>query len=351
MIIINDTHLGVKRRGGVTPASSEALRNWMFRKFNDLLLPGEDILIAGDLFDSFTIDERDLLDAYTLIDMWAKLNPNNMLYLMAGNHDVSMRGDKVSSFQLLTEILKHHSNVVSIPIDTYLCEGNVWMVAHCSNQDVFDMKLQAVYNAAESGDWVILHANYANNFAVESDHSLNVIEEDAALFCDKGVNLIFAHEHQKRSANPHGSRAGGGVVYVLGNQIPSSIADCLGNDAKFYHRLAFQDLQAVPCWDRNDDTGFNRVDWQDLGDYMNHMGFIRIEGEATSAEASDVISAIAKFRNKCPAFVISNAVKVQGMADVEKLPESFEAAKKFDVMAFIKQHLDEEEFKVVEGLV
>ena len=81
--------------------------------------------------------------------------------------------------------------------------------------------------------------------------------------------------------------------------------------------------------------------------------FIRVTGEATSAEASEVISTIHRFRQKCSAdvFVISNAVKVDGIVESEELPEAFEAANTFDVLDYIYKQLEPDELKIVQKIV
>ena len=73
-------------------------------------------------------------------------------------------------------------------------------------------------------------------------------------------------------------------------------------------------------------------------------------GDAVNAQAADVMDAIHKFRQKSAAFVITNAVKIEGIADIESLPETFEAATKFDVMQFVYEQLDEEETKVIKKI-
>lgn len=86
---------------------------------------------------------------------------------------------------------------------------------------------------------------------------------------------------------------------------------------------------------------FIRLDWQGLAEYQGDAKFIRVVGNAVSSEAGDCVTAIAKFRAVSDAFVISNAVKVEGIADNSDLPAEFEATKSFDVMEFINSNLDD----------
>ena len=93
------------------------------------------------------------------------------------------------------------------------------------------------------------------------------------------------------------------------------------------------------------------LDWRDAADYAGDAKFIRIKGEATSAQASEVVDAIHKFRQKSKAFVVGNAVKVDGIVEIDELPETFEAAARFNVMKFVYEQLDDVERPIIEKLV
>lgn len=350
VMLLNDLHLGCSRKGGTTPESQEALRTYMFSKFSELLdlAYGKDLIIAGDLFDSFEVPLRDWLETYHLLSSWLANNLQNRLTLVAGNHDVTMRGNKVSSFEALSEVLTSgFDNCCVVPINGREQHAYVRIVAHHTNQEMFDLALNRVFSECRREDFVILHANYANVFAEKSDHSLNVTEEVAKQFANKGVNLVFAHEHQHRIEIPHGADADCAPVTILGNPIPSSIADCLGNDAKYYWTIKDGRLEKHEFWR----GGYVTVDWRELPEFSGQADFIRVTGDASSAEASAVIDAIHKFRQTSKAFVVGNAVKVEGVVEIDELPEAFEVARKFDVMKFIYEQLDETERGVIEGLI
>lgn len=352
--IINDLHLGCNRVGGTTPASREALSEFQFAMLDTLLAESSstDLVIHGDLFDAFEVAPRDWLRAYIALSGWCLDNKDNSLFLVAGNHDVSLKGNKVSSFETLSEVLsRQFDNVGVVPIDdVYQLNGCIFLVAHHRNQEIFDMHLAKVCLAVREGDYVFLHANYANPHAEVADHSLNVSEEVARDFANKGVTLVFAHEHQHRIEIPHGADGDCAPVVVLGNQIPTSVSDCLGGGGvKYYWTISRGGLEKHECWSSKYDYGFAQVDWRSLtGDYH---GFVRVVGDATNAEAAQVIDAISKFRQKSPAFIVSNAVKIEGIADLSELPETFEAAKRFDVLEFVYKQLDDAESAVIRGIV
>ena len=244
MILINDLHLGVNRVSGTTPQSREALRSYVFAEFDKLLhlADGHDLCILGDLFDGFEVAPRDWLEAYLLLADWCAKNPDCTLDLVAGNHDVSSKADRVASFETLATVLKQQfENVDVTGIDgtskLYLDGFQIHIVAHHRNQELFDLALDRVLEDCQRGDYVLLHANYDNKFAEQADHSLNVSEAQALEFTKKGVTLIHAHEHQSRVEIPHGTPADGGSVICLGNQIGTSCSDWLGSGDKYYWRI------------------------------------------------------------------------------------------------------------------
>ena len=164
----------------------------------------------------------------------------------------------------------------------------------------------------------------------------------------KGVDLLFAHEHHHRREIPHGTPADGGSVVCLGNQIPTSVSDVLGRADKFYWELWEEGLRKHRFWEAKDN--YAELDWRSLPQ-DSPAKFIRVVGDAVNAEAAQVIDAIHRFRQKSNAFVITNAVKIEGIADIESLPATFEAAKKFDVMEFVYGQLNEAEAEVIRGIV
>lgn len=359
MIIINDTHLSVNRVSGTTPQSREDLRNCVFAEFDKLLhiADGHDLAILGDLFDAFEVAPRDWLQTYLMLAGWCANNPTSDLFLIAGNHDVSSKADKVSSFETLCEVLVNQfgdEQVHQVGIDaceyfgTNLTHPSFYAVAHHRNQELFDLTLAKVLSSCQRGDYVLLHANYDNKFAEQADHSLNVSEAQALEFTKKGVDLLFAHEHHHRREIPHGTPADGGSVVCLGNQIPTSVSDVLGRADKFYWELWEEGLRKHRVWGAEDN--YAELDWRSLPQ-DSHAKFIRVVGDAVNAEAAQVIDAIHRFRQKSNAFVITNAVKIEGIADIESLPSTLEAAKKFDVMEFVYKQLDETEAALIRKIV
>lgn len=347
MLILNDLHVGASRKAGTTPASQAALSEYIHQNFEALINATDEdhIVINGDLFDWFEVPGTDLIRTFSVIDRWfMKGRQAQHLTLIAGNHDYNPRGDKVSSFHLLAHFLKVRRGMSVDVIDHTRgfsrVADRVWAIPHMPNQDLFDIELSRAM--ADRGDILLLHANYDNNFAVESDHSLNVSREIAGQLVDRGWTLIFGHEHQVRVTES---------IVIPGNQVPTSVADCLGCKGKYYLTLSGKETQLREWLNLEEDRVFTRTDWRNLDADPGYQ-FIRVEGTATAEEAAEVVDAVARFRAKSQAFVVTNAVKVEGVAAFDELAEmSLEQITAFNVLDALLEELSEEEGKVVKELL
>lgn len=328
MKIINDIHIGTARVGGTTPTSSYALRKWVIDRFGELLESvNEDLCILGDLFDGHTIPISDLLATYRLLDAWCYNNKPNKLILVRGNHDINTDSSKLSSFDALCELLEMgQDNVITVISPTRY--KNCYILPHARNQVVFNEWLKGVPDTK----FLLVHANYDNHFAKESDHSLNISNEQAAV-C-KAEFIVFAHEHQTRTMLD-------GKVVIVGNQIPTSIADCLGG-AKFMASLTNKpELIAV-------DNGnvYEAFDWRNPS--ITDAKFVRFVGECSSAEAADMANCIARYRQTSDAFVVGNAVKI---VDESRNELDLQFVSGFNVIDALKELLSEDHYKIVESVL
>ena len=348
--VLNDVHIGAKRQGGTTPQSQAALQDYLQESFGELLNTHQyrDLIIAGDLFDNFEVDTRTVLGCYNILANWLE-NTGRAIFLIAGNHDWSPRGDKLSSFHFLAALLtsRFKDNVGVIDQGLTEIRDSVWAIPHMPNQDLFQLELD---KALDTGPMtvLILHANYNNKFALKADHSLNVSREIAQKFADREVTLVFGHEHQAKTDIS-------GRVVILGNQLPSSIADCLGNNEKFAHVLTpcNREIDRLRTWGRLGKYGYAEIDWSTL-DPSIECGemFIRVTGTALAEEAEAVVEAIAAYRAKSNAFVVGNAVKVDGLATLDSLEAaSAETIKSFDVLGALLEGMTERESQVLRSLL
>lgn len=351
VLVINDVHLGVNRQGGTTPQSQQNLKKYLQDSLRSFVFQhlDKDLIINGDLFDGFTVDISDVLDCYFTLANWlSTMNNGRKLILVAGNHDIGKRNDRMSSFSFLANLLDDRfPNRVTV-VDTGLASfGNIHVIPHCMNQDLFDIELEKALKV-EPG-YLLLHANVDNGFAENSDHSLNV-NNDWLIRLSKLHVLVFAHEHQGRVLHRDGHQ-----IIVCGNQWPSSVSDCMAHGdgqkdglkrATVIHPGA--GVSSIETWDALGD--FEQMDWTDLHD--TKAQFIRVTGKAGAESAASVISAIAKYRQSSNALVITNAVAIDGVAGMdEDVALSFEGVKSFDVLGALLEQLSEGEAKVVKELL
>lgn len=331
LTIINDTHLGVTRTAGTTHTSASKLRSWMLRHFDSLLNQCRDsnLLINGDLFDRFEVDKGIEFCVYARLLVWLKENPRQVLFLSAGNHDLSKDSSRRSSFINLCKYLSIsgcQERVRTMEEGVNLITDGVGVIPHVSNQELLEANLEAALQI-EDLHTLFLHCNFDNHFAAQTDHSLNLSAERAQQFDEKGVQLVLGHEH-------HGRHLGN--VRIIGNQIPSSVADCLDpNKVKQYAVLEGRELTLHDFMPVED--VFAEVDWQT--DTLPDKQFIRVTGEATYEQASEVVQRIADWRKSSDAFVITNAVKVGTLDTQTALPDVQSAS--FDVWKMLLEKLPE----------
>ena len=336
--IINDLHLGTQRVTGTTQKSQEELRKYLLAMFAKCLriADDDDLIILGDLFDNYNIPTTDILAAYDLLADWLKRTGKHV-YLVAGNHDLSKDSTKVSSFRFFAEVLKRSFETQVTYVEGSLKIGkSIHIISHVTNQDLFDLELASVGTVK----FLLVHANYDNNFAKESDHSLNISAEQIAALDVETV--VFAHEHYAREAPG---------VKVLGNQFPSSVSDCLGEDVKYMHRLTAAGVEKLPTWESGE---YAEVDWQDP--QPTDAKFVRLVGKATQAEAHQVPEFVSQYRRNSDALVVGNAIRVNGVVAAEGLDledmesTSLEGLRSFDVKGALKAKLSVEEWAVIESL-
>ena len=329
MKIVNDLHLGVNRSGGTTPVSYAELIEYTHSQFEALLeTTDEPLLINGDLFDGFQVSNSVLLRTYTALNGWLERS-GQPLYLSRGNHDISKDSSKLSSFDLLGGLLTSTSSkvrVVTAPTRITWEGGAGWVIPHAPNQDTFDVWLSNAVEHREGAEFLFVHANYNNGFAVESDHSLNISADVCRHLHSSGFrHIVFGHEHQQ------GERKDG--VIIVGNQFPTSISDCLGNVNKRLLRIDGGIPRSEQTWEQQ--GNYMECPWDAITRVQPHTKFLRITGQAASEQASAVLDVLSALRKTHPAFVISNAVTIDGQAlDVSSL-ETIEQVQAFNVLEFL----------------
>lgn len=328
--VLNDCHIGVIRTAGTTPTSAYQLRQYLIEDFGRLVYSvNNDLLINGDLFDKEIIPLSDVLSTFQILSGWLARGVGT-LFLSAGNHDLSKNSSVLSSFNFLCRLLTALTpDRVKVIDDLQEIYPGYFVLPHVPNQDLLNDRLQKL--DGKDAQMLFVHTNYDNNFAAQSDHSLN-ISRDQARAC--GVKfIVFGHEHQTRAAMD-------GKVVIPGNQTPSSVADCLGctDNAKFFVEC----VDGVPVLTAAGDLSYAEMDWGNL--QITDHKFIRVAGIAEASQGAQVAQVISRFRSKSSALVVTNAVSIRSEdGQTQQMAESLEAVQAFNVMAALKEILTDKE--------
>ena len=330
MILLNDLHLDANRSAGATPASAKALKEYSLNSFTNFLeTVDEDVIIVGDLMDTWQIGLSTVLAVYQAFDRW--LEKGHRLIVQAANHDLSTDSSRYGSLQFLMALFADRPNVqFVIEKGAWVAEG-MYCIPQMQNQDSYNLELSKVPEC----EVLFLHCNVDNFHAVSSDHSLNITREQI----DKlPAKLVYSgHEHHARKV---------GKVFVGGVQWPTSISDVLDKKDKFAYRLTGTTLEPIKTWSKDD---YAELNWKDP--QPTDARFIRFVGHATPDEAAAVADTIAKYRRASEAFIVGNAVKIGEDSEMEEFSvQSLEQARSFDVMGALKGFLTEEEYKILEKL-
>lgn len=336
--VTTDWHIGAKRSAGSTPQSNESLKRFMLHSLSAALNHNQPHLILGDLLDQFTIDSSTLFDTYQVIFKF--LSSGQELAVLRGNHDYHPRNLQVSSFDLLMGVLEHQFPQTLTVARTVREWKQFILVPHLPNNELLNIEIDRLKHTKDRV--IVFHANYDNFHAEDTLHSLNLSPEVVSDLVGRNNTLVLGHEHDHRVLHD-------GKLLILGNGVPSSIADCLGSKFKFSATFNGLDYELEPMLAVEE--VFARVDWRDL-DHAPDKHFIRVEGTASADEASEVVNAVAALRQRSNAFCISNAVKVDGLAEFDKLAEmSYADVTSFDVLECLLAELEPREQETVQELL
>ena len=327
--ILNDVHIGAIRSGGTTPYTALILRRKILDDFEKLLPVGKDLMLLGDLFDKANIPLTDVLETYKILSRWLMNNPDNRIFNVAGNHDLSGSSNVLSSFQFLGHLLKHSFPDKYMHIEEPSLTPHGYVIPHLRNQELFNLALKQ----APTGKVLFVHANFESPFAQHSDQSLNFTHEQVR----KAELVVCAHEHHPRSVKN---------VEIPGNQIASSVSDWLGAKAKRFLTLNETGFYYTECARSQDE--FIAQDWKSLEDTEHN--FVRVEGLASADQASEVVNRINRFRKTSQALVITNAVKVESDGTAVDFESTLEKVQGFNVLEALRSFLTTEEMKTIESL-
>lgn len=313
-LILNDLHLGVRRQGGTTKKSREALETLMIDEFESCLeTPHDYLIILGDLFDRRNVEEHVMARVVNLLQ-------RESCVIVAGNHDLEGIYDHtMSSAEFVARI--SNSRWVTRP-EKFI---ELQIIPHMHSQEEFNKAIQ------ECPDDTILlvHCNIDSPFA-HGDHSLNLSLAQMKDLADRGVDVIAGHEHTKRQVMN---------VTILGNQFPSSISDCIGGD-KYLHVLEGEEIEEICTWSKKNYHSSHEIP-------SKQYDFINITGECELAEYPAIVKEVAELRKSSDAFIVKNSVKVKEFT----AENSVEEITKFNITEMLLEEINPEFRKEVESCI
>jgi len=307
MIIFSDPHLGLNRKAHTTKASrvqlSEAIHNravsivWMWED------EGETVVCAGDLFDTFSNPEDEILKA---AEVARKCD-----VILAGNHDSLNKIDAKGSLHMIHELIDREKTVIvaNPSFDEPHCligdvEGmQIACIPHHATQELFEQAIVMVVKAASAYllRAVFLHCNYNNPLTEGSQTALNLTEENAKSLLSVSDYVFLGHEHAPRTLMD-------GRLVILGNIHPTSFGDI---SDKFYWRLTPDSLDSLICW--REDIGFCELDITEEVPPPPREGsvqFVDIVGSITAEKGADLAQYINDIWHHTKPLMVRNSVSI-----------------------------------------
>ena len=303
LTIINDLHANPSRVGGTTQESRNALQWYVIEEIGKVLSKchlSDTLVLMGDIFNGKHAELWVIYQVSQKLRAYAEHNPDTDIYLVRGNHDSkSTSKEDMCALEFLFLLCEDIVSLVfTDPLTIYDEDKSFLIIPHMFDQAEFDLAIKKEIDSANRHGFVLVHCNIDNTFAVGADHSLNLDKNQIKDLQKRGVHVIAAHEHQQRKPFPN--------VTVIGNQFPTSVADCLGNKTKSFIQILHGVISRVETWEAKGNFADAWID-----DVLDLNGaFIRFKGEMEPGEYSKAIQEIAEFRKKTSAFVVANAIKV-----------------------------------------
>lgn len=246
--LLGDPHLGRKFKTGV-PLDRRGEREaqvWQTFKHN-LQICDESVtahICMGDLFDKFRVDNETLLGAIEAYQEAAQAHPNTHYYVIQGNHDASKDADKVSSFDIFSEII----NLSKTNKTTVRSKVSGWgYPIFLNGQDVvFLMPYDPFLRASEQAKELVAYVKQynLNCVAVFGHWDIDDFGTDNPNLVPAGVLsqvtkvLVTGHVHQATQREIAGCE-----VFVTGSMEPYSFAE--DPEGKQYLTLTLDELLAA----------------------------------------------------------------------------------------------------------
>ena len=225
---IGDVHLDKKFVTGVPLENRGIFESKVKERFRSLLRTSADVVVqVGDIFDKFYVDNAAVLFAAKQIIQVAGQNPNTEYVIIRGNHDASKDRTRVSSFDVLFNIvdaaeLPNLTIVMDDPVSLRTAKGDlIGFVGYSAKFSAKELvaKLDQKPHTVIYGHW---------DLDLPSDaptHNLIPVE-DLEKLTD---TIVVGHTHK-----PVERKMGKLLVTVTGSMFPYAHGEEIEGDDLFY---------------------------------------------------------------------------------------------------------------------
>lgn len=364
-LVLNDTHFGVQRGTGTTPASAQDLNKWLHSEHEKLINRPEladcHLVYNGDIFDKFSVP---LLDAAMLVKTWCDwmvAHPDKTIAAGMGNHDISKDSSKTSIFEFVCTAMRriYPNRFFQYSIFGRL-GNNVLVLPHYVNQEAFEREMDYILDcsAVYENSVMLVHANwdvFKEAYSQPSDHSLNISKEYADKFAAKNIQLLFGHQHNYEMPPDQPN------VLIPGNQFPTSIADLTKVAKKYYTIIENipegEDTREAPILTFHELYADNSIYEETDIAYIQNFDpqgtkFLRVTGNLASEDLPAAMDKVSKLRAKSSdIFIITTKFTVKGETMDEALVTDGEELKPVDVMEYVYDNLTDDQTAIVKALI
>lgn len=252
---IGDPHFG-KKFPNIPLHRQGERETQQLNKFIELLMDDSYMCVmVGDLFDIPVVDNECLLSVYNAISNAAQRYTDKQFVMLRGNHDIARNTEIVTSFDILTVMCAHLTNVKFVPNIEVVSTPQLTLLA-CP-YPVFNTAKSEVENfKGQKFDFAVGHWDMD---VIAGEHNLCPFEELAEMT----KVIVSGHVHVAEELERFGAtvhRTGSMLPYAHGED-PSGemyvshtleqIAICLEENPHFYHnkclRVLLFDDEQVPA--------------------------------------------------------------------------------------------------------
>jgi DNA repair exonuclease SbcCD nuclease subunit len=199
VLLYSDPHIGLTRRAHYTEASSRAREAFVVSELTQLLQDSINAghafrICAGDFFDKESVSEQTILDSLPIAERTD--------FIMAGNHDLSNRDGKATSFSILAEIVGQKALIAdykdNIGFSAEIGSTLFCFAPHVLTQAAYEAMIEDLrLEAAKFAGYRVLiaHCNYNMNQALLSESTLNLSQELAYNLLADFHYIAIGHQH------------------------------------------------------------------------------------------------------------------------------------------------------------